>query len=178
MRLTLVLIVLLVEYIALAVTAYIGYTYYAAVPRWLIDTLRGQLNSTVTGPLSIFFHNLVIMTADSVPFIGPASLALSLSATGFILGVFMGYSGGGYLALALAYLATVMLPHGILELASYAFATAGSIDATRRLLSKRGGALRSWAIHYAVAAALLLAAAYIEWYEIVALRPILHSIIH
>lgn len=170
-----VLWVLLAEYVGIAVMAFLGYVYHGVVPRSLIDMLRSQINQTVVGPLSIFAHNAVLMTADSVPFIGPAALAFSISATGFILGVVIGYAAGGFgfLALVAGYLASVALPHGILELSAYAFATAGSIDASRRLLSRRGGVLKSWLIHYAIALALLLAAAYLEWLELTWLGGIL-----
>lgn len=175
MRLT--LLVLLAEYMGLALMAALGYMYHGVVPQWLIETLRSQINQTAIGPLYIFGHNAIIMAADSIPFIGPVALAISISATGFVLGAVVGYSplAGqlGPAALLIAYLVTAAMPHGILELSSYAFATAGSIDATRRVLSRRGGALRTWLIHLAIALVLLLAAAYVEWYEIKALSAFL-----
>jgi uncharacterized membrane protein SpoIIM required for sporulation len=171
----LVLLVLLAEYLALALFALLGYIYHGAVPPWFINMLRDRLHEVVTGPLAIFGHNAIIMTADSIPFVGPFALAVTLGATGFVLGAVVGYAAGqlGPLALAVGYLATVAMPHGILELSSYAFATAGSIDATRRLLSRRGGVLKTWLVHYAVALALLLAAAYVEWWELETIGPIL-----
>ena len=171
----LVLAVLLAEYLGLALFAALGYIYHDAVPPWFINMLRQQINQTAIGPLEIFGHNAIIMTGDSIPFVGPAALAISLGATGFVLGIAVGYAAGqlGLTALLFGYLATAFMPHGILELSSYAFATAGSIDATRRILSRRGGALRTWAIHYAIALALLLAAAYVEWWELKALGHLL-----
>ncbi len=169
--------VLLAEYAAMALMAALGYAYHHVVPQWFVDELRRYVNQTAIGPLQIFGHNLAIMVADSIPFVGPFALAVSISATGFVLGAFVGYSplAGelGPLALVLAYLLTAAMPHGILELSSYAFATAGSMDATRRILRRRGGALRSWLIHLAIALALLLAAAYVEWFEITALSSFL-----
>lgn len=176
MDVRLVLLALFAEYALLALTAALGYAYHHVVPQQLIDALRGYMNQTATGPLQIFGHNAVIMAADSIPFVGPIALAVSISATGFILGAIVGYSPLGQMgpfALALAYLLTAVMPHGVLELFSYAFAAAGSVDATARILRRRGGALRSWSIHFAAALALLLAAAYVEWLEIKALSSFL-----
>nr|KJR73790.1 MAG: hypothetical protein TU35_03770 [Thermoproteus sp. AZ2] len=177
-----ILLILLVEYIGLGAMAYVGYQLHSLIPQYLINFTATEINSTVTGPLSIFGHNFAIMTAMSLPFIGPVATAGSMAVTGFFLGAFTAYMAGGVgqgpLVLAIAYAATVFLPHGILELSSYAIATAASLELTRGILAKRSkeAALR-WLILYAIAVAVLLAAAYVEWWEITTFGRLIHSLL-
>lgn len=170
MRLRAVLIVLLAEYLVIAAAAVGGYLAHSLVPQSFIDQLKSSVKKALTSPLSIFLHNLRIMTGMWLPFVGPVVAAVSMTATGFLLGVFVAYEAAGawgYLALALAYAISFFMPHGLLELSAYALAIAGSLELTRSILSRRASrAVWAWLASYAAALALLLAAAYAEWYEI------------
>lgn len=177
-----ILLILLAEYIGLGAMAYVGYQLHSLIPEYLINFTATEINYTVTGPLSIFFHNFAIMTAMSLPFIGPVATAASMAVTGFFLGAFTAYMAGGMvqgpLALAAAYAASVFLPHGILELSSYAIATAASLELTSGILGRRGRrAFLRWFILYVIATAVLLAAAYVEWWEITTFGRLIHKLV-
>ena len=176
-----VLLIYAIELALLTIVSIIGF--YAGpyfVSESLIKLLQGRLTSTLKyGPMGIFLHNLMINTLMTIPIIGPFFFVFSLASTGFVLGTFVAYDINSILGLVMALLITMFFPHGIIELMAYAFSTTGSITLTEGIFRRRvsRGDVVTWMIYYAISVVLLFIAANVEYFEIVALRGLIRSLL-
>ncbi len=125
-------------------------------------------NVQAEGAFAIFRHNLPLGLVMAIPFLGYGLFMLIISMTGFVLGTYAYVVKHTIWALFYSILASMFLPHGILEILAYSIFASASLYATKAILRKSLG-IRQFAIYtalIAISSALLFAAAFVEYYEI------------
>lgn len=181
-----VFIVYMLELVIMVILSIIGfYIGPRLISQSTINVIKNELLSAVKlGPNGIFLHNLEIDTLMAVPMIGPVAFIISLTTTGFILGVDIAYTVSSPLVLISALLVTLFFPHGIIELLAYAFSTTGSITFTLKLfraLRNKGSISKNDLItlltYYAISVVLLFIAANLEYLEIIYLSKFIKNLI-
>ncbi len=162
-------------------TTYMSFMMYQPNPEAVqrVTTVLNRLLSQVLrqGPIAIFFHNLVLATMMSLPFIGPGNTIMIAINTGRDAGIIAASTYGqsvGMFSLAMTIVMTTLLPHAILEFLAYAIALENSITLTLKFLkfefSRRD--LVYGIFKYIMTATLLFIAAILEYTFIISLRTL------
>ncbi|GEM_PF-6830247 len=163
------------------ITTYTSFVMYQPNPEAAqkVTTVLNKLLSQVLqqGPTAIFFHNLVLATMMTLPFIGPGNTIMITINTGRDAGIIAASTYGqsvGMFSLAMTIMMTTLLPHAILEFLAYAVALENSITLTLKILkfelSRRD--LIYGFFKYTITVILLFIAAILEYTFIISLRAL------